>query len=318
MQRHTISSRFLRTLIAAGYLLMCLLTVGIMYLWFYEWQKIEKLEAENQRINAFRQEVHLVYGEMTGLFLLGESVLEWKNEDKDHYHAQRIAMDSLLCRFKTMYPVERIDSVRHLLESKETLLRSIVKVMDEQERLNQRIAERVPIIAAKSAQEQPKKPKRKGFLGLFGKKEKPKPTATTTMLHELNRKEIAQQQAQNRHLLEHADSLAARNAELNRQLQGLIRQIDGKIQGDLQKREAEIAIMREQSFIQIGGLIGFVLLLLVISYIIIHRNAKRIKRYKKETTYLIGQLKQSVEQNKALIISRKKPCIPLSMNYALR
>lgn len=136
MKRHTISSRFLRTLIAAGYLLMCLLAVGIMYLWFYEWQKIEKLEAENQRINAFRQEVHLVYGEMTGLFLLGESVLEWKNEDMEHYHARRIAMDSLLCRFKTVYPAERIDSVRHLLESKETLLRSIVKVMDEQERLN--------------------------------------------------------------------------------------------------------------------------------------------------------------------------------------
>ena len=306
MKRHTISSRFLRTLIAAGYLLMCLLAVGIMYLWFYEWQKIEKLEAENQRINAFRQEVHLVYGEMTGLSLLGESVLEWKNEDMEHYHARRIAMDSLLCRFKTVYPVERIDSVRHLLESKETLLRSIVKVMNEQERLNQRIAERVPVIAAKSAQEQPKKPKRKGFLGLFGKKEKPKPTATTTMLHELNRKEIAQQQAQNRHLLEHADSLAARNAELNLQLQGLIRQIDSKVQADLQKRESEIAAIREQSFIQIGGLIGFVLLLLIISYIVIHRNATRIKRYKQKTTDLIGQLKLSVKQNEEFITSRKK------------
>lgn len=306
MKRHTISSRFLRTLIAAGYLLMCLLAVGIMYLWFYEWQKIEKLEAENQRINAFRQEVHLVYGEMTGLFLLGESVLEWKNEDMEHYHAQRIAMDSLLCRFKTVYPVERIDSVCLLLESKETLLRSIVKVMDEQERLNQRIAERVPVIAAKSAQEQPKKPKRKGFLGLFGKKEKPKPTTTTTMLHELNRKEIAQQQAQNRHLLEHADSLAARNAELNRQLQGLIRQIDSKVQADLQKRESEIAAMREQSFIQIGGLTGFVLLLLIISYIVIHRNATRIKQYKRKTTSLIGRLQQSAQQNETLIASRKK------------
>ena len=306
MKRHTISSRFLRTLIAAGYLLMCLLAVGIMYLWFYEWQKIEKLEAENQRINAFRQEVHLVYGEMTGLFLLGESVLEWKNEDMEHYHARRIAMDSLLCRFKTVYPAERIDSVRHLLESKETLLRSIVKVMDEQERLNQRIAERVPVIAARSAQEQPKKPKRKGFLGLFGKKEKPKPTATTTMLHELNRKEIAQGQAQSRRLSAHADSLATRNSELNKQLQGLIIQIDGKVQADLQKREDEITEMREQSFFQIGGLTGFVLLLLVISYIIIHRNANRIKLYKRETADLIGQLQQAVAQNEALITSRKK------------
>ena len=57
---------------------------------------------------------------------------------------------------------------------------------------------------------------------------------------------------------------------------------------------------------QIGSLTGFVLLLLVISYIIIHRNANRIKRYKQKTTDLIGQLQQSVEQNEALIASRKK------------
>ena len=64
--------------------------------------------------------------------------------------------------------------------------------------------------------------------------------------------------------------------------------------------------MREKSFIQIGGLTGFILLLLVISYIIIHRNAKRIKRYKLETTDLISRLEQTVEKNEELIISRKK------------
>ena len=64
--------------------------------------------------------------------------------------------------------------------------------------------------------------------------------------------------------------------------------------------------MRERSFIQIGGLTGFVVLLLIISYIIIHRNITRIKRYKRETADLIEQLKQSVEQNEALIASRKK------------
>lgn len=64
--------------------------------------------------------------------------------------------------------------------------------------------------------------------------------------------------------------------------------------------------MRERSFIQIGGLTGFVVLLLIISYIIIHRNITHIKRYKRETADLIEQLKQSVEQNEALIASRKK------------
>lgn len=303
---NTISTRFLRTLIAAGYLLMCLLAVGIMYLWFHEWLELEALETKNRRINAFRQEVHHVYGQMTGLSLLGESVLEWENTELEHYHARRMAVDSLLCCFKTIYPTERIDSVRHLLESKETLLRSIVEVLDEQESLNRRIAERVPVIAARSAQEQPKKLKRKGFLSLFGKREKPKPTATTSMLHSLNRKEIAQQQAQSRRLSEHADSLAVRNSELNRQLQSLIGQMERKVQGDLQKREAEITDMRERSFLQIGGLTGFLFLLLVVSYIIIHRDIRRIRRYKSKTVTLIRQLHESDMQNRELISSRKK------------
>lgn len=306
MKPYTKGTGFLRTLIAAGYLLMCLLAVSIMYLWFYEWQELEGLEAENRRINGFRQEVHHVYGEMAGLSLLGESVLEWESEDLEHYHVRRMAVDSLLCRFNTVYPTERIDSVRHLLESKETLLRSIVKVLDEQESLNRRIAERVPVIAARSAQEQPQKPKRKGFLGLFGKKEKPKPTSTTVMLHSLNHKEIAQQQAQSRRLSAHADSLAIRNSELNRQLQSLIGQMDRKVGHDLQEREAEITAMRERSFLQIGGLTGFLFLLLVVSYIIIHRDIQRIKRYKSKTISLIKQLHESDMQNQELITSRKK------------
>lgn len=128
----------------------------------------------------------------------------------------------------------------------------------------------------------------------------------TTMLHSLNQNMIAKLREQSNRLSEHADSLTVRNTELNRQLQGLIRQIDDKVQTDLHKREVEIAAMREQSFIQIGGLTGFVLLLLVISYIIIQRNANCIKRYKRETTDLIEQLHQSIEQNETLIASRKK------------
>ncbi len=304
--RNTIGTRFLRMLIAAGYLLMCLLAVGILYLWYYEWKEIETLETENRRINSFRQEVHHVYGQIAGLSLLGESVLEWEDEDLEHYHVRRMAMDSMLCRFKTVYPAGRIDSVRHLLESKEGLLRGIVEILNEQEGLNRMIAERVPVIAARSAQEQPQKPKRKGFLGLFGKKEKPKPTATTTMLHALNSKEIAQQQAQSRRLSEHADSLAMRNSELNRQLQSLIGQMDGKVEHDLQEHEAEITAMRERSFLQIGSLTGFLFLLLVVSYIIIHRDIRRIRRYKTKTVSLIRQLHESDMQNKELISSRKK------------
>ena len=296
----------IKNLISLGYLLMALLVIGIMYIWYKEWCDLEKLEVQNRHIDTFRQESHEIFVFLIELSLSGETVLEWEDADLEHYHYQRMAMDSMLCRFKTIYPTERIDSVRHLLEDKERQMRQIVQVFEQQQAINDKITRQVPIIVQKSVQEQPQKPKRKGFLGIFGKKEKPKLTVTTTMLRSLDRDMIAEQRAQSRRLSEHTDSLAVRNAELNRQLHGFIRQMDKKVQADLQKREAEITAMGEQSFMQIGSLTGFVLLLLVISYIIIHRNANRIKRYKQKTTDLIGQLQQSVEQNEALIASRKK------------
>ena len=296
----------IHNIIAFGYLLIVLFICGIANTWYKEWQEIKTWESNSRKNEELRKEISDIHILLIEFFLLGETILEWNEEELEHYHNQRMAMDGKLCHFKGIYHTERIDSVRHLLEDKERQIRLIVQVLDEQQALNEKIARQVPVIVQKSVQEQPKKPKRKGLLGILGKKEKAKPSVITTMLRSLNRNMIAEQQSQSRRLLEYADSLTQRNAELNRQLQGLICQIESKIQADLQMREAEITAMREQSFIQIGGLTGFVLLLLIISYIIIHRNANRIKRYKKETTDLIGQLKQSVEQNETLIASRKK------------
>ena len=182
----------------------------------------------------------------------------------------------------------------------------IVRLMDEQQSINKKIANQAPVIVQKIVQEQPKKSKRKGFLGIFGKKEETKPTTTTTTLRSPNRNMVGEQKEHSRRLSEQADSLTARNADLNRQLKGLICQIEDKVQTDLQSREDEIVSMREKSFMQVGGLMGFVILLLLISYIIIHRDARSIKQYKRKTTYLIGQLEQSVQRNEALIASRKK------------
>ncbi|MCQ5182902.1 hybrid sensor histidine kinase/response regulator, partial [Parabacteroides distasonis] len=123
--------------------------------------------------------------------LFGETILEWNDEDLEHYHTQRMMMDSMLCYFKTTYPSECIDSVRNLLKDKEQQMRSIITLLDEQQILNKKMARQVPIIVQKSVHEQPKKPKRKGFLWIFGKKEEAEPTVTTTMLHSLNRNMIA-------------------------------------------------------------------------------------------------------------------------------
>lgn len=220
--------RYIQKIVASGYLLISLLIGCITYVWHSEWQDIEKLEYDNRQIDELRKDINTIQIQLIEFSLLGETVLEWEDADLEHYHAQRMVMDSLLCRFKTMYPIERIDSVRHLLEDKERQMRQIVQVLEQQQAINDKITRQVPVIVQKSSQEQPKKPKRKGFLGIFGKKEETTSTMTTSMLRSFNRNMIAEQQGQNRRLSEYADSLAARNAELNRQLQGLIIQIDGK------------------------------------------------------------------------------------------
>ena len=298
--------KYIQKIIASGYFLIALLIGCIAYTWYHEWQEVEALEVGNRRIDEFRKEVNCIHIRLIEFSLLGETVLDWDEADLENYRAQRIALDSTLCLFNKIHAIERIDSVRSLLADKERQMFQIVRLMDEQQAINRKIANQVPVIVQKSVQEQPKKPKRKGFLGIFGKKEDAKPTATTTMLHSLNKNVVSEQKAQSRRLSEQADNLAARNADLNRQLKGLICQIENKVQADLQGREDEIVAMRGKSFMQVGGLMGFVLLLLLISYIIIHRDARSIKQYKRKATDLIGQLEQSVQRNEALIASRKK------------
>ena len=294
------------TIINISYISIFLIVSGIVYTWFHEWQEVEALEVGNQQIDEFRKEVNHIHIRLIEFSLLGETVLDWNEADLENYHAQRLALDSALCLFNKIHSIERIDSVRSLLEDKERQMFQIVRLIDEQQSINKKIANQAPVIVQKIVHEQPKKPKRKGFLGIFGKKEEMKPTTTTTTLRSPDRNMVNEQKEHSRRLSEQADGLAARNAELNRQLQGLIRQIENKVQADLQNREVEIIAMRKLSFMQIGGLMGFILFLLVVSYIIIYLDGKRIKRYKRETEDLILQLKESVRQNEELIDSRKK------------
>ena len=297
---------FVRKAIALSHTFIILIVVAIAFTCHNEWQEVEALEVGNRHIDEFRKEVNRIHIQLIEFSLLGETALDWDETDLENYHAQRIALDSTLCLFNETHVIGRIDSVRSLLEDKERQMFQIVRLIDEQQSINKKIASQVPLIVQTSMQEQPKKPKRKGFLGIFGKKEETKPPTTTTTLRSPNRSMVSEQKEQSRRLSEQADSLAARNAELNRQLQGLICQIEDRVQADLQNREAEITAMQERSFMQIGGLMGFILFLLVVSYIIIHSDGKRIKRYKRETEDLISQLTESVSQNKELIDSRKK------------
>lgn len=113
-------------IVIIGYMVITLLNSTIVYIWYREWNKLEILESNNQQIDEFRKNINNIYVQFTEFSLLGETVLEWDDKDLEHYHARCMAMDSMLRRFKAIYPAERIDSVRHLLEDKEQQMRRIV------------------------------------------------------------------------------------------------------------------------------------------------------------------------------------------------
>ena len=191
MKQKTIATRHLRTKIAAGYVLILFVIFGIVYIWLNEQHRRQELEITSQKIRCLRKDIHEVYVKMVDLSLIGETVLDWNEEDMNIYHKKRLEVDSLLSLFKSSYRSERIDSVCRLLAEKENLLNKIMLVLNEQEEIKDKIARRVPVIARKSSQEEPPKRKRTGFLGLFGKKEEAKPTVTTSMLNTLNSDVIA-------------------------------------------------------------------------------------------------------------------------------
>ena len=300
--------RYYRILVAAGYISIFILSLLVAYTYRNEQNTLSLSEEKNHSAIELRKNINRLNIQITGLSLLGETVAEWKEGDAEQYHHQRMVIDSTLCVFREVFSSERIgiDSIRDILAHKERQMRELADIHSRQRTLNRRIADRVPVIVRQSANESPHKAKRKGFLGLFGKKEGAKPSATTSMLYSLNNDVIAGQKVQNRILAEQTDSLAARNTALNARLRSLIRHIDNNVQADLQVREAEIAAMRKKSFMQIGSLAVSILMLLLVLFIIIHRDAVRIKRYRRKTSDLIGQLQKSVEQNEALIASRKK------------
>lgn len=123
--------RYIQKIIAYSFLLITLVISGIVYTWYNEWQKIGTLEIDNKRIDEQRHEINDVHIHLIELFLLGETILEWDDDDLKNYHTQRMAIDSMLYRFKKIYPAERIDSVCGLLEDKERQMCRIVQVLDE-------------------------------------------------------------------------------------------------------------------------------------------------------------------------------------------
>ena len=96
--------------IQLGYILISILIGCMAYNSLYEWQEIEALELGNKKIDELRKEINNINIQMIKFSLLGETILEWNDKDIEHYHARRMAMDSMLCRFVEHFNDDRVDT----------------------------------------------------------------------------------------------------------------------------------------------------------------------------------------------------------------
>lgn len=299
--------KFSRLPIVFGYTMILILIAAIGYAYYDEEHTLCVMDGKSNFANELHRDINVLNMHLTTLALLGETAVEWTESDKEAYRRQRMSADSILCRFSRTFVAEApdIDSLRALLADKEEKLCELAETYERQKALGEEMADKLPVIARQSARDTPQKTKRKGFLGLFGKKEDPKPTATTSMLYSLNRDLMVRRNAQNRQLKAHADSLSLQNRQFNEKMRNLIRHLDEKAQDNLSMREQEIARVRRESYRDIGVLTCIVLLMLLASYIVIHRDIRRRDSYRLK-------LEDCIRQNKSLLEMRKKIILTIS------
>ncbi len=297
-----------RHIIAIGYLLIALLIGASVFIYLREWQQVRLMNERLKEVHGLRKNVHEAYILLLDLTMLGETVLEWEKNDSAIYSNKRLSLDSLLCTFKHEKSDTRIDSVRQLLRDKEVLIFDIAYLLDKQAEYREQVSEKVPIIAHESTQTPQKSG---GFLGLFKKKSQ-EPSTTSVMLESLHRDVISKQKEDEAVLSLTVDSLAARSIALNEQLQTFIEVLDKKIHIRLQAQEEEFSEGRRQAGLLMLYITCFIILLLLVSYIIIHRNITHIIRYKREAAELIEQLEKTNQRNTELLTDRKNMMLTVS------
>lgn len=299
--------KFCNISILLGYTLILFLVVVIGYVYYQEEHTLAMMDNENRSTNRLRQNINELNLHMTTLSLLGETVVEWDKEDREYYHKYRMRIDSALNFLSQIFTSEavNIDSLRTLLGTKEEKLCDIVEIYQQQKNISDEMANKFPVIVRQSIYDNPQKLKRKGFLGIFGKKEESKLTSAMTMLHSFNQELMEQHEVQNNQLKVHLDSLSQQNRLLNMRMQNLINYLDRKAQENLWQREQEIAVIREQSYRDIGVLTAFILFMLLLSYVIIHRDMYHRNKNRRK-------LEESIKQNKSLLEMRKKIILTIS------
>lgn len=290
-----------------GYILLVAVIGSMAATLLHERSRVFEIETEMRHLDLVQRDVNTAHKYITLLAMRGETALAWEEDDFEDYRSLRLRVDTMLQAMHKGYEefVSRvqIDTLRHLLASKEEHLRQIMLLFREQDSPDGQWLARLP----KEVRSKTIIRKKKGIAGLFGAKETVEitPSASAT-LHTLNKELQSIQEERQETIDTYTDSLRRHNKALNRKLRNLIATMNGQTERILAEKELRLEASYGRSVQIITWLVITAIVLIAASYLIIQRDLREKAKTRKRLEDTVGMLEENVEENRRLIDARRR------------
>lgn len=306
--------------ILGGYFIWAVLICFMVSIVVHERHRISEVDFQNEELREIRHYVNIAYQRITTLSILGEGVINWSETDYYHYHNQRLQTDSLLQFLRTYYQdfvrPTQIDSLRFMLQSKEEHLWHIMLLFERQKKIDSLLINHLPDVARRATRVRTLEKKKRGIAGFFGGKRTVQVLPSFKELYKFSDSLIDMQQKRIVETTVYADSLRIRNQALNVELGRLIRNLDTQVQAAFTQREEKIAEAQILSVRLFTIIISVAIILLLLSYLTIHREIKCKAIAKRKREEIIGKLQETIRHNEEL--TREKQNIMQTITHELR
>lgn len=292
-----------------------ILLIGCFFsLIIHERLRVNKLETMISDINVARKLIGEAHLEITKLATYGESIILRNDIDMEKYHVKRTKIDSLLRNISKYVPKsfvrpDQIDSLCLLLESKEYQLYNIKRAVVLQKEKDSVFINSFPLDVNQYVRIKSVQRKRKGWAGLFGKRENVQVPYYTNKFKELNENLISFRNTTGYNVGIYVDSIRLQNRILNNKLSDFISFLDIQIQDTFDKSITNISNAQQEYFNSFVKVMFLIIALFIVSFFIFFSDIRK----EEEIKY---RLKQVIHENEELLEMRKK--IILTVSHDIR
>lgn len=299
----------LRVKVLIGYSLIIVIIGSMAAILVHERGRMREIKAETGEIQEIRRDITLAQRSIITLATLGEGIIGWEEADYLHYRTQRLRTDSLLQTMKPcckdfVHPAQ-IDTLRTLLAEKEAHLLHLMETFTRQDEADSLLVNHLPEVAKRATRVRTVTQKKKGIAGAFGGKKTVQILPSAKELHAFSDSLIAMRQERTAEMEAYTDSLRTLGKRLNVEMNRLITELDGQAQEAFVQKERKIAEAQVLSVRLFTVTISAAIVLLLLSYITIHRELKRNDHERKRCEKLISELQESNDANEKLIRLRR-------------